>query len=166
MIFIGLGANLAFKGQSPQLNMENVRCILAQHPDMSVLACSRFYVSAPVGPVDQPDFLNAVVSLQSGLSPENLMAFLLDLERQFGRVRSERWGPRTMDLDLIDYDGKVLDIEDGEVALQLPHPRLHERGFVLVPLAEIEPKWRHPVSGRLVADLIGEIGPEQALKPL
>lgn len=92
------------------------------------------------------------------------MSLLLDMEKKFGRIRTERWGPRTMDLDLLDFDGQVLDLEEGGVRLHLPHPRLHERAFVLRPLLDIAPDWHHPAMGRTTAEFLADIGPDQALR--
>lgn len=163
MILIALGANLAFEGQGPVQNMERVVALLADHPQISVRELSPIYASAPVGKTDQPDFFNAVLSADSSLEPMALMGLLLEIEKSFGRLRGERWGPRTMDLDLIDFEGKVLDLEEGEVSLHLPHPRLHERAFVLRPLQDLEPEWTHPASGEGLKVMLERIGEDQAL---
>jgi 2-amino-4-hydroxy-6-hydroxymethyldihydropteridine diphosphokinase len=120
---------------------------------------SSFYDTEPVGHVAQPDFLNAVAELQTTLPPQELLAALLWIEQQHGRDRGSAppKGPRTLDLDLLSYDAMALDTP----SLTLPHPALAERGFVLQPLAEIAPYWRHPVSGKLVSQLLAELpGPK------
>lgn len=124
-------------------------------PGTRVLRRSPLFRTPAWGKTDQPDFLNAVVALSTSLAPEALMQALLVLESRFGRDRSdaaERWGPRTLDLDLLAYDDRVLDLP----GLSLPHPRLHERAFVLVPLASIAPDLVIPGRGR-VADLLAAV---------
>ncbi len=121
----------------------------------SVEAISSFYETAPIGITEQPNFLNAVVALRTALPPEELMAALLRIEQQHGRDRSASVpkGPRTLDLDLLSYGDNVMETP----TLTLPHPSLAERRFVLAPLAEIAPQWRHPVSGKTAAALLSEL---------
>ncbi|ODS64800.1 MAG: 2-amino-4-hydroxy-6-hydroxymethyldihydropteridine diphosphokinase [Arenimonas sp. SCN 70-307] len=142
-------------------NLGDVRATVAAalaaldaHPGIRVLGRSRFYRTPAWGVTDQPDFINGVVALDTTLSPRELLDVLLATELAFGRDRGDdapRWGPRTLDLDLLAYADRVLD----EPGLCLPHPRLHERAFVLVPLAEIAPALtvpgRGPVAGLLAA---------------
>lgn len=120
-----------------------------------VARVSSFYDTEPVGCVAQPNFLNAVAELHTTLPPQELLAGLLWIEQQHGRDRgsSPPKGPRTLDLDLLSYDAMVLSMP----SLTLPHPALAERAFVLQPLAEIAPHWRHPVSGKLVSQLLTEL---------
>ena len=142
---IALGSNL---GDS-QAILQGALARLDQPPHMQVIAASRLYRTAPVGP-PQPDYLNACALLQTDLAPEALLRRLWRVEAHFGRVRRERWGPRLLDLDLLLFGDCVLTTP----TLQIPHPRLHERAFVLVPLAEIAPDWIEPISGKAIAALV------------
>ncbi|MBS0569592.1 MAG: 2-amino-4-hydroxy-6-hydroxymethyldihydropteridine diphosphokinase [Proteobacteria bacterium] len=144
--YIGLGSNLA----DPRAQVEAGLRALARLPRTHLLAHSRLYRSAPWGRVDQPEFVNAVAQLETGLEPRALLARLLDVERAAGRERGGvRWGPRVLDLDILLLGNLRID----ESGLHVPHPHLHERAFVLVPLAEIAPDLDVPGHGR-VADLL------------
>jgi 2-amino-4-hydroxy-6-hydroxymethyldihydropteridine diphosphokinase len=120
---------------------------LANLPESRVARCSSLYRTAPVGILSQPDFVNAVALLETTLAPEALLDALLDIEARFGRIRRERNGPRTLDLDLLLYDDIELDLP----RLTLPHPRLHLRAFVLLPLAEVAPDLAIPRRGSVAA---------------
>ncbi|MHB1091506.1 2-amino-4-hydroxy-6-hydroxymethyldihydropteridine diphosphokinase [Thiobacillus sp.] len=137
---IGLGANL----NDPAAQVEYALAELDRLPATRLLARSSLYTSAPLGYVDQPDFVNAVAQVETGLAPRALLHALLDLEQRHGRERSFRNAPRTLDLDLLLY-GSARFREDG---LTLPHPRMQERGFVLMPLLEIAPDTVIPGRGR------------------
>lgn len=141
---IALGANLG----DCRANLEGALAALDASPGVRLLARSRWYRSAPVGP-PQPDYLNGCALLAAALEPEALLERLLATERRYGRARGERWGPRSLDLDLLLMGDRRLSTPQ----LTLPHPRLQERAFVLVPLAEIAPAWIDPISGRSVAEL-------------
>lgn len=117
---------------------------------------SHLYETRPWGKRDQPDFLNAVVVFETSLDPMALLARLKEIEGRMGRAPSERWGPRVLDLDLLDLGGIVLSSGD----LTLPHPRIPERGFVLVPLCEIEPGWKDPLTGRTAAEMLSDLEPD------
>lgn len=106
-----------------------------------------------MGPVEQPPFVNAVFSIEPEIGPRELLSLLLDIEQKMGRVRKERWGPRLIDLDLLFYGDAVI----GGEGLEVPHPRLHERRFVLAPLAEIAPGFVHPVLKKTVSELLAEL---------
>lgn len=129
--YIALGANV---GERERTLHEAIR-LLDAHPNVSVLRCSGIYETDPVGYEDQPPFLNMTIAVQTNLDPEALLAVLMDIERQLGRVRDIRWGPRTIDLDLLLMNG--LDRTWNSASLTLPHPRMAERLFVLVPLSDI-----------------------------
>jgi 2-amino-4-hydroxy-6-hydroxymethyldihydropteridine diphosphokinase len=143
-VAIGLGSNL---GDSPRI-LASALEQLAASPEITLTAQSSFYQTAPVGP-PQPDYLNACALIATTLSPQALLHTLLAIEQSLGRVRRERWGPRSLDLDLLFYGDLVLT----EANLQIPHPRLRDRAFVLVPLAEIAPHWRDPVTGQSIQAL-------------
>ncbi|HEY9849332.1 MAG TPA: 2-amino-4-hydroxy-6-hydroxymethyldihydropteridine diphosphokinase [Leptolyngbyaceae cyanobacterium] len=145
---IALGSNL---GDSQNILQSAVQ-LLDQTPGIELLARSSWYRTKAVGP-PQPDYLNGCVLLQVLMSPQQLLATLLETEAKFGRVRQERWGPRTLDLDLLLFDDVVLESSH----LQIPHPRMRERAFVLVPLAEIAPNWLEPVSGKSIAQLVRQV---------
>ncbi|HEY9860558.1 MAG TPA: 2-amino-4-hydroxy-6-hydroxymethyldihydropteridine diphosphokinase [Candidatus Obscuribacterales bacterium] len=142
---IALGSNL---GDSQQ-TLESALVVLDETLGISLQARSHWYVTAPVGP-PQPDFLNGCALLATTLTPQTLLATLLEIEHQFGRVRQERWGPRSLDLDLLFFEDVILQTPD----LTLPHPRMTERAFVLVPLVEIASDWVEPVSRKAIADLV------------
>jgi 2-amino-4-hydroxy-6-hydroxymethyldihydropteridine diphosphokinase len=143
LAYIALGANLG----DPASTIRAAFGALANLPDSKVLRCSSLYRTAPVGIIDQPEFINAVALLETTLMPQALLRELLDIERRFGRQRAEKYGPRTLDLDLLLYDDQFLDLPE----LTLPHPRLHLRAFVLLPLAELAPDLRLPGRGHINA---------------
>ena len=127
-----------------------------------ILRCSSFYLTEPVGKKNQEWFVNAVVELDTSLPPRELMAFLLSIEDKMGRIRGERWGPRIIDLDILLYDGE----EFKEEGLEIPHPRLHERKFVLVPLKEIAPDLKHPVLKKTISEILAELKEGEKVIPL
>jgi 2-amino-4-hydroxy-6-hydroxymethyldihydropteridine diphosphokinase len=124
---------------------------IARLPDTDVLAISPVYETAPVGGPAQPDYLNAVLVVQTGLPPRDLLEAVHRIEADFGRVRAGRFGPRTLDVDIIDYAGQV----SGDPGLTLPHPRAHERAFVLVPWHDIDPGAELPGRGAVTGLLAG-----------
>lgn len=141
--YVALGANIG----DPTATVLAAFAALANLTDSRVVHTSSLYRTAPVGLTNQPDFINAVAMLETGLAPEELLDALLDLEARFGRVRRDRNGPRTLDLDLLLYNDIELDLP----RLILPHPRLHLRAFVLHPLAEIAPELAIPGRGSVAA---------------
>ena len=162
MILVGIGSNLAAPGyQSPQ---DTARAAVAALPTIgvAVVARSPWYLSEPVPASDQPWFANGVVVVTTELPPPVLLARLLALEARFGRERGARDAARTLDLDLLDYDGRLY----ATATLDLPHPRLHERRFVLAPLCDIAPEWRHPRLGLTAAELLRRLPPGQPIRRL
>ena len=146
---VGLGANLGEREETLRRALE----LLAATAGIEVVAVSSFRETDPVGHLDQPRFLNGAAALETSLSPRELLDALLAVERELGRTREgARFGPRTVDLDLLLYGDAQLD----EPSLTLPHPRLHERRFALEPLAELDPELVVPGRGR-VTDLLAEL---------
>ncbi len=143
--FIGLGSNLS----DPLRQLQLARIALAQIPHTQLTGFSPLYRSAPVGPAGQGDYINAVAQLETHLPPESLLDALQAIENQQGRERGERWGPRTLDLDLLLYGDQVIDTP----RLQVPHPQIAQRNFVLVPLLALAPEMRLP-SGPSLASLL------------
>ena len=137
--FIPLGSNLG----DPERKVREAIAALAELPQSRLVSASSLYRSAPVGHADQPDFINAVAQLATSLAPQALLAALLALEQQSGRERSFRNAPRTLDLDLLLYDAQHI----AEPGLTVPHPRMHQRAFVLAPLLEIAPDCVIPGAG-------------------
>lgn len=146
--YIALGSNL----DGPQARVERAFAALDALPQTRLRARSRLYRTPPWGVREQPDFINAVAALDTQLAPHALLEALLALEAQAGRVRGIRNGPRVLDLDLLLYGSEALHLPD----LEVPHPRLHERAFVLVPLADVAPDLEVPGRGR-VADLLARV---------
>ncbi|MFW6264178.1 MAG: 2-amino-4-hydroxy-6-hydroxymethyldihydropteridine diphosphokinase [Cyanobacteriota bacterium] len=145
---IALGSNL---GDSLSI-LENALERLDKVPGITVEQKSSWYQTAPVGP-PQPDYLNGCAILEVTRTAEEVLEALLSVEKAFGRIRRERWGARTLDLDILLYGDLILDTP----GLEIPHPRMRERAFVLIPLAEIAPNWVDPVSGKAIADLLNTI---------
>lgn len=151
LAYLGLGANLGAR-------LKTLReCIrrLDGHPNISVVAKSPYYETGPQGGPPQPQFINAVVGIETGLSPQELLKVVQRIEHGLGRRRSveRRWGPRTIDIDILLYDDVVID----EEGLKIPHPMMHQRRFVLEPLADIAPAALHPVLKKTISQLLGDV---------
>jgi len=166
MILIALGANLETERFGPperglQAALHRLHALGA-----APRQCSSWYRSAPLPAASQPWFINGVAELECDLPATALMTLLLSIETEFGRQRGVQNAARVLDLDLIDFAGEILNkaADDDGPALQLPHPRLTERAFVLLPLAEIAPNWRHPENGRQIDDLIADLPPGQQIE--
>jgi 2-amino-4-hydroxy-6-hydroxymethyldihydropteridine diphosphokinase len=128
-VYLGLGSNIGDRTQ----NLRTALGLIARINSTTVKKVSSFHVTAPIGKIDQPDFMNAVALLHTTLAPHKLLTELLAIEKKMGRVRQEKWGPRIIDLDILTFD----DLQLNTPELTLPHPRMHERNFVLEPLKEI-----------------------------
>jgi len=138
------------------------RDALNRLPETRVIASSLLYQTQPLGPQDQPDYLNAVVALETKYGATPLLEAMHKIEHEYGRVRTgDRWGPRTLDLDLLTYSGVLSETE----ALTLPHPEMQNRQFVLRPLCDIAPNWQHPRLGRSAIELLDDLL-ESGLAPL
>jgi 2-amino-4-hydroxy-6-hydroxymethyldihydropteridine diphosphokinase len=161
LVLIGLGANLpsAFGAPAETLNAALQRL---HEEGVKLLHRSQFWHSRPVPVSDQPWFVNAVAAIGTDLPPTALLALLHRIEAEFGRVRGAVNAPRLIDLDLLAYGRRI----STAAAPILPHPRLGQRGFVLLPLAEIAPAWRHPVTGRGLASLIASLPADQEIQPM
>jgi 2-amino-4-hydroxy-6-hydroxymethyldihydropteridine diphosphokinase len=153
---IALGSNL---GDS-NLILDNAIHILSETPKIKVKSYSKWYQTVAMGP-PQPDYLNGCALLDVGLTPQEVLETLLKIEKHFGRERRERWGPRTLDLDLLLFEDLIID----SPTLKIPHPHMRERDFVLIPLAEIAPEWVDPVTGMAIADLLDQLSVYSDLAP-
>lgn len=161
MIFIALGANLPSRFGSPHDTLQAARNAMAQR-GIAIAATSRTWLTAPVPLSDQPWYHNAVVRAETVLSPFRLLETLQRIENDFGRVRTVRNAPRILDLDLIAYGNEILSKPE----LIVPHPRMHKRAFVLLPLREVAENWEHPGLGMTLDDLITNLPGDQEAVPM
>lgn len=149
--YVGIGSNLGEREFLIRKAVEGLR----ELPRTAVIQVSSLYDTDPVGEIEQPVFLNAVVRLETELSARELLWHLLLLEKRMGRVRTQRWGPRSIDLDLLFHGDELIEEPD----LRVPHPEAHLRAFVLMPLLELDPDFVHPESGESVRKLIRKLDP-------
>lgn len=161
MILLALGANLPGSHGTPEETLTRAMASIVIN-NIKILARSRIWISEPVPKSDQPEYRNAVLSIETHYKPEVLMQVLQTIERDFGRSRLYKNEARILDIDILAYKNVV--IEEGD--LQLPHPRLHERAFVLYPMREIAPGWRHPSMGMSVNEMIESMPQGQIIRPL
>ncbi|MDH3335037.1 MAG: 2-amino-4-hydroxy-6-hydroxymethyldihydropteridine diphosphokinase [Rhodospirillaceae bacterium] len=167
MILIGIGANLPSERFGSAIETcSHALGLINAHPNTKVLDNSRWFESAPVPPSDQPWFINGVASLKTDLSATGLLDVLHEIESQCGRERREGVGeknaPRVLDLDLLDFNGE-LSI-NGQKKPILPHPRMDTRAFVLLPMADVAPDWRHPRTKQTLDELIKALNPDQVAR--
>lgn len=135
-VYLGLGANI----EQPAQQLERALRVLDEHAHITLEQHSQLYISAPVGPQDQPDFINAAAHIKTSLSPQQLLAELKHIEHAFGRIKHRHWGERCIDLDILLYDQLTLHTDE----LTIPHREMHKRAFVLIPLLDIAPKLTLP----------------------
>lgn len=157
-VYIGIGSNLGDREFLIRKAVEALR----QLPQTNVSGVSSLYDTEPVGETDQPPFLNAVAWIETELPARELLWQMLLIEKRMGRVRARRWGPRPIDLDLLFYDDEVIEEPD----LQVPHPEAHRRAFVLLPLLELDPNFRHPVTEETVRRMIQKLPPNPPVRKL
>jgi 2-amino-4-hydroxy-6-hydroxymethyldihydropteridine diphosphokinase len=157
MILVALGSNQSGPWGTPEQAVRRALAELNGGP-IKLMRASTLIQTAPYGVINQPNFVNAMARIETALSPHALLRRLHMIERQAGRRRGRRWGPRTLDLDLIDYDGQQIT-QKGIVqkALVLPHPGIDRRLFVLEPIAEIAPGWKHPVNHKTAVSMIQKL---------
>ena len=159
MILIALGANLPSRYGAPEDTLKKAITVL-EEKGLKVLKHSSIWLTAPVPVSDQPWYRNAVVCVQTDMTPQALLKLLQSVEADFGRVRTVRNAPRLLDLDIIAYDDQVLAYDD----FRGPHPRMESRAFVLRPLQEIAPDWKHPVSGLSIGELLSALPDNQEIQ--
>jgi len=153
IIYLALGTNLGQRAQNLQAAVQ------ALPPVVTITAISRQYETAAAYVLDQPTFLNMALRGETALTPLDLLAYLKQIEQTLGRQKSIRYGPRKIDLDILFYDDLILESE----SLQIPHPHLHERGFVLHPLMDIAPQLRHPVLHQTIQELVTQLPLENGI---
>lgn len=166
MIFIAFGANLPGKAGVPQ-NTYEAALEAMEAAGIHIAARSSLWQTSPVGvPDEQPDYINAVISVKTELPPQALLESLLAIEQDFGRVRTFKNAAKSIDLDLIAYDDKILGDTNKPEELIVPHPRMQERAFVLLPLQEIAPDWVHPLSKKALKELIEALPADQEARKI
>ena len=158
-VYIGLGSNLEDYSGSPETQLDRAIESISQHPDINLMAVSPRYQTQAIGPGNQPDYINAVARLNTELLPLDLLDCLQQIEHQQGRVRTIRWGARTLDLDILLYNDQVIDSE----RLTVPHPRMHERAFVLAPLRDLDASIMLP-NGESILSLLANCSDQGIVK--
>lgn len=161
-IILGIGANLVPDGyETPKQGCVAALEKLKQH-NITILKQSRWFETAPLPVSDQPWFINAVILAETALPAEAVLMALHQIEKQFGRTRNQRNEARVLDIDLVDYDGMV----SGRDKLTLPHPRMQERAFVLLPMYDVVPDWVHPVTRCSISTLVAALPADQIVRPM
>lgn len=163
MIFLGIGANLPSRRFGAPMDTCEAACAaLNALGAVDIVARSSWFESAPVPMSDQPWYINGVVQVKTNLTPFDLLQTLHKIEEEFGRVRAERNAPRILDLDILAYD----DLHLEGVSPQIPHPRLQDRAFVVLPLAQLVPHWVHPVTREALEDMVKNLPDDQVCRAL
>mgnify|MGYP000330142129 FL=1 len=162
MIYIGIGSNL--NGKNNETPLQNCKKALVElKKEVNICKISSWYKSEPIPVSNQPWFINGVIEISTDKSSLDLLEFILSIEKVFGRVREKKNEARILDLDIIDYKKKILYIKN---KLIIPHPRMHERSFVLQPLSELNPKWIHPVKKKGIKELIRNLNDKQKISKI
>ena len=158
VVYVGIGSNLGDKMDNCRRAIEAI----GSDSRSRLLKCSPFYHTEPVGEKKQDWFVNGVLGVETSRGPREFMDFLLAIEKTMGRVRGKRWGPRVIDLDILFFGQEIIR----EEGLQIPHPQLQERRFVLVPLRDIAPHLVHPLQGKTISQILAELKKEEKVLPL
>jgi len=162
LIYIGIGSNL--NGKNNETPLQNCKKALVElKKEVNICKISSWYKSEPIPVSNQPWFINGVVEISTNKSSLDLLEFILSIEKVFGRVREKKNEARILDLDIIDYKKKILYIKN---KLIIPHPRMHERSFVLQPLSELNPKWMHPIKKKGIKELIRNLNDKQKISKI
>ena len=162
MIYIGIGSNL--NGKNNETPLQNCKKALVElKKEVNICKISSWYKSEPIPVSNQPWFINGVIEISTDKSSLDLLEFILSIEKVFGRVREKKNEARILDLDMIDYKKKILYIKN---KLIIPHPRMHERSFVLQPLSELNPKWMHPIKKKGIKELIRNLNDKQKISKI
>ena len=162
MIYIGIGSNL--NGKNNETPLQNCKKALIElKKEVDICKISSWYKSEPIPVSNQPWFINGVIEISTNKSSLDLLKFILSIEEVFGRVRKKKNEARVLDLDIIDYKKKILYIKN---KLIIPHPRMHERSFVLQPLNELNPKWIHPIKKKGIKELIRNLNDKQKISKI
>lgn len=157
-VYLGIGSNLGDRLS----NIKKACILLAENKNIKIIQQSSIYETVPVGYKDQPDFLNGVIEIQTSLPPRRLLKVLKNIEKKLGRTKSIKWGPRTIDLDILLYEDKV--VKNG--TLIIPHPEMYKREFILVPLAEIASEIIHPLKKKTILELYKKLPRTHKVKKL
>ena len=155
---IGVGSNIGLAAQNCKKAIELVN----KSESVNVTAQSSLYESQPVGKTNQAWFVNSTIEVYTKLGPEELLQYLLNIEQEFGRIRKEKWGARIIDLDILDFEGLIMDSK----TLTLPHPEMTKRRFVLEPLSEIAGETIHPLKKKMISDLLKELPKTPVVKKI
>ena len=159
MILLSLGSNLPSKFGDSKKTL--LKCYeFFNNSDVKILKKSSFYESVAIPNKSDPKFINSVISIETKFSPEELIKYILSVEEKFDRKRAQVNAPRTCDIDIVDFNGEVINILNKNISLKIPHPRLEKRSFVLYPIREIDKNWKSPLSGKYIEQLIENLDTE------
>ena len=159
MILLSLGSNLPSKFGDSKKTL--LKCYeFFSNSEVKILKKSSFYESVAIPNKSDPKFINSVISIETKFSPEELIKYILSVEEKFDRKRAQVNAPRTCDIDIVDFNGEVINILNKNISLEIPHPRLEKRSFVLYPIREIDKNWKSPLSGKYIDQLIENLDVE------